>query len=85
MIWHGRRIKHKKFGEGICEADTVGDTMIVKFDIKPPANEGMHLCDPSANDFEYLRWVNKKDCKNLTRNKDMKKNKINSQKTQKLF
>lgn len=79
MIWHNRRIKHKKFGEGICITDTVGDTMIVKFDNKPPVNEGMHMCC-HCDDYEYIRWVYKKDCKSLTRNKD-KKYKINSQKS----
>lgn len=79
MIWHNRRIKHKKFGEGICIVDTVGDDMLVKFDNKPPVNEGRHICG-HYNDYEYIRWVYKKDCKSLTRNKD-KKYKINSQKS----
>lgn len=80
MIWTGRRIRHNRLGEGICEVDTVGDRMIVKFDVKPPADVGEPLCDPNANDYEYIRWVYKKECKSLTRNKDkIKQN--NSQKS----
>lgn len=64
MYWEGKRIIHKQFGKGIVICDTNGEKL-VRFDNKPPKNVGMYVCTPDFKDYEYVRWVYKKDFKKI--------------------